>query len=372
MTLSLNPKDTAFILGSGFSANAGIPPQSSLSENFFAPLKDGEDSICKYCRKIVLYFSDLVFKYKPDVSAPSVVPDIEDFFTLIDLSASTGHYLGRELRPNILRAIRRAGIFLILHIINESRGPQSGVTDHAKNFVDKFVNNNKFYNFISTNWDIVLENRISPNIGINYFISSSFDNNITGSEFCNIAKVHGSSNWMYCENCKTITVERNQKNTVDGKINLNMQEIRSMNEELILGLTRLELKNIERALTLAPRECDPCKVNMASHIATFSFTKSFNTPHFPHVWFEAENMLARNKNWVFIGYSLPKADYVFNHLLKTANMRGEDEKQIIAVGLKPQNGDDLTRSRYSQFFGSQLVDYYDAGLEGFMKKVNNG
>ena len=33
-------------------------------------------------------------------------------------------------------------------------------------------------------------------------------------------------------------------------------------------------------------------------------------------WFDAEDLLREAKNWVFVGYSLPEADYEFKYLLK--------------------------------------------------------
>ncbi len=60
---------------------------------------------------------------------------------------------------------------------------------------------------------------------------------------------------------------------------------------------------------------------VSTHIATFSYRKSFRTHAYPSIWYRAERMLSEADRWVLIGYSLPKADYDLKHLLKVAQMR---------------------------------------------------
>jgi hypothetical protein len=41
---------------------------------------------------------------------------------------------------------------------------------------------------------------------------------------------------------------------------------------------------------------------------------------FERSWLSAERLLRQAKKWVFIGYSLPAADYEFKHLLKRVQL----------------------------------------------------
>jgi hypothetical protein len=69
-----------------------------------------------------------------------------------------------------------------------------------------------------------------------------------------------------------------------------------------------------------------CNNAVASHIATFSYRKSFRTAAYPAIWSEAENILANSKKWIFIGYSLPEADFELKHLIKNAELRFRHKK----------------------------------------------
>jgi hypothetical protein len=82
---------------------------------------------------------------------------------------------------------------------------------------------------------------------------------------------------------------------------------RSGIQEADLGM----LKGYSAKTELNNRKCMICGNEISSHIATFSYRKSFRANSFPNIWKKAEEMLSHADRWVFIGYSLPDADYEF-------------------------------------------------------------
>ena len=64
---------------------------------------------------------------------------------------------------------------------------------------------------------------------------------------------------------------------------------------------------------------------------------------------------------MFVGYSLPDADFELRHMLKTAQLAGDNRnKRKITLIL---GGDKPAFSRYQRFFGDQLTEP-DAGKFG--------
>ena len=78
-------------------------------------------------------------------------------------------------------------------------------------------------------------------------------------------------------------------------------------------------------------------------------------------------MLSASDRWVFIGYSLPDADYEFKHLLKIAELKLEHIKQSkLRVDVVLLNSDD-TISKYKKFFGKKLGVICNDGIEEYLK-----
>src|SRR5512133_1574205 len=72
------------------------------------------------------------------------------------------------------------------------------------------------------------------------------------------------------------------------------------------------------------RICCYCnQVELSTRIATFSYQKALDFPMFQRSWLLAERKLRNSGRWVFIGYSLPAADFEFKHLLKRVELACE-------------------------------------------------
>jgi hypothetical protein len=82
-------------------------------------------------------------------------------------------------------------------------------------------------------------------------------------------------------------------------------------------------------------------------------------------WAAAEQLLRDSKTWIFVGYSLPAADYEFKHLLKRVQLSRRHLPHIVVITGGDAAG--FTRSNYQKFFGPQLRHsngtYFGPGLD---------
>ena len=109
--------------------------------------------------------------------------------------------------------------------------------------------------------------------------------------------------------------------------------------------------------------------NLATHIATFSYRKLFRTNAYPAIWSEAENILANSKHWIFVGYSLPEADFELKHMIKSAELRlnhikGEKRKIDVVI-----YKDDDVKTKFEKFFGNTNVIVYNGGLNEYVQTL---
>ena len=355
---------TTLILGAGFSKCADLPLQNQFPALLLAPEFDNE--IDTVITEAVRHFLSDVFGWQEG----NDLPPLEDVFTFIDLSAGSGHHLGIKYSPKMLRALRRMMIYRIFSILDRRFSYSDDITKLLNSFYD--VKSSKLLcDFVVLNWDIVLEKHLQNiplTIPIDY-CAPCFDwlNPVrlskidTGTRVC---KMHGSSNWVYCDNCKSLFYDLNQKLPLQIRAGLIKSDFRLFDE----GFTDTRF---DEALGISShgRECRFCKNLVSSSIATFSYRKSFRTATYPAIWHAAESQLAMADRWLFVGYSLPEADYELKHLLKTAQLQmshlhNSPEKLIDVVALG-----DGTRTKFEGFFGHKNLSFHTGGLAEYVKKV---
>jgi hypothetical protein len=102
---------------------------------------------------------------------------------------------------------------------------------------------------------------------------------------------------------------------------------------------------------------------VSSHIATFSYRKSFRTHAYASIWNRAAEILADADRWIFIGYSLPKADFELKHLLKTAQLRFAHQRKRgrqLQIDVVAKAGG--SRDSYRGLFGKDTFRFFEGGL----------
>jgi len=112
---------------------------------------------------------------------------------------------------------------------------------------------------------------------------------------------------------------------------------------------------IDDDLRKPQRDCPCCpNVPLGTRIATFSYRKALDFPMFQRTWFSAEQLLARAATWVFIGYSLPAADFEFKYLLKRVQLARSKKPKIVIVTGGGSKATNATIENYQRFFGDRI------------------
>lgn len=344
---------TAYILGAGFSLNAGIPIQS----NFLHALRGKSQKVASLS-PIDRLSIDAIKTYSSNVFGDN--PELEDIFTCLDLSANTGHHLGKDYYPARLRSLRRVLISRIIKIVS-SRYRQRPL---LKQFMDSIDPPSSA--FISLNWDTVIEReliRIGHKEGDFYYGCDEVQyygkaTKSANHKKINICKVHGSTNWLYCDNCRLLHVLPVEEEIEIPLQVLKKKDLQSLSKNDKYGALG-EYKSSEKF------KCRRCATILGTRMATFSYRKILDSPILAKSWFSAERLLSTAEQWVFIGYSLPAADFEFKYMLKRVEQAAMNKKRIIVVTMN--DADNL----YRRFFnGLRNKDIYCNGLEEYVSAIS--
>ena len=354
---------TTFVLGSGFSKNSGLPVQSEFANLLFA--NDFTSDLDQVITKTLKEFLNNVFRW----SEGDYLPTFEDIFTCIDLSSGKNQNLGIKYDPEALRSIQKMIIYRVFSVLDRRFSFSEDIKKLLRFFV-KPTDEGSDSNFIVLNWDIVLEKHLMQ-LGLqsridycchSYDWINPVDIQQKGIPVC---KMHGSSNWVYCKNCKTLFFDLYRKLSLHTKAGLEKSDIRRFDKTFTK-------KRFYDALGISAqdRECRSCRNMPSTHIVTFSYIKAFDTRIYSSIWGAAEKLLADSNHWVFIGYSLPEADYELKHLLKLAQLRYAHrkplkEKKIDVVVME----DEKAREKFNSFFGKNNISFYNNGLSEYVQKV---
>jgi hypothetical protein len=343
--------DTVAVLGAGFSVPAGLPPANRISSDFLGVRGNKEQNVIS--DQLLRFWQD-VFGYNQGQREPS----FEDHFTLLDLAANAGHNIGHRYTPAVLRALRRLSIHRVFEILDRKYRSN----DAIQHFVSCLAGNDRTA-IVSLNWDIVVENTLSGlGRGFDYGIGGRFlDGDLPKPMDFSLIKLHGSANWHYCDSCHSTSFGRGQgKTTLHHRTFLEAEDFRKLTGD---GALAEEIRR--RNGSGIP--CGCCKnPKTTARVATFSYAKAFDFFPFHASWDAALHRLRAARRWIFIGYSLPDADFAFKHLLKTAQMAGDDAHKEIHVVVKER--DDSIPNRFRQFFGHDIADLAKDGLEEWVKQ----
>lgn len=346
----------ALILGSGFSRESGLPSTSELNRellispptNHVAATLEGEIS------RILRGFWRSVFGW--DESGPR--PSLEDHFTVIDLAANTGHHLGAEYGPRKLRAIRRMSIHRIFQIL-DAKFERS----EAVNRLFQELANTHEVSIVTLNWDIVAERYALAVGGFCYGCGErDLSGELVGERGMPILKLHGSSNSIYCNCCRSLfCVAASESELYKAALELKLY---LEPDDFDLFESPPSVSKSLREFGERNRNCIVCKGKFAGRIATFSYRKDLSVPYFQASWDRAGLVLREAERWLFIGYSMPEADFEFRCLLKSAQLAccPAQGRQIEVV----VKNDCSAARRYESFFGRDLTEVFQSGLENWI------
>jgi len=345
----------SLILGAGFSCEASLPSTAQLSEQFISISTTDTAHLAieqEITERLTAFWQD-VFFYRN----PAVKPALEDHFTAIDLAANSGHHLGTDYSPRKLRAIRRFSIhraFQILDMRYRSSDPIRTILSRLNETTDLSV--------VSVNWDIVVENHFRE-LGIAYHYGrtvKSLGNPSQDTAGVPLLKLHGSANWVYCDSCRTLFSSPPSA----GKAALHQGTFLEPEDFQIFDSPQYVIDAV-RTLDRSHDVCHLCGCRMTARVGTFSYRKDYAIQQFQTIWHEAFDSLRESAAWLFIGYSMPEADFEFKQILKSAELtnqrKGELRKLVVLLR------DSLAAKRYKRFFGLTSAQVSQRGLSGFTK-----
>ncbi|AUG57367.1 hypothetical protein [Acetivibrio saccincola] len=347
-------KKTTVILGAGFSKNSGVPVQTEFSNYLVESYAIGDFD--KAVSKIIKRYIKNVFGY----SKGNAYPQLDDILTSIDIAINSGHNLGAGYSYTHLELIRKVIVYRIISILEGFYR----YSRHAAKFVRVLLRDYPEVDFVVLNWDTVLEKNIyemEEPIGIDYVNGGEeikgLGNSLKISKVVKVLKVHGSCNWMYCNNCRVLI------NDLKSSISpLKRTGFTRMDILLLKDLEGVDINydNIEN------KKCFRCGNVLSSHIATQSYRNSFKVNSFSNIWAEAEKSLSLSDKWIFVGYSLPQNDYEFKHLLKIAELKLSHKKKTkLNIDVVLLNSDS-TAVRYKSFFGDKINMVCNEGIEEYL------
>jgi hypothetical protein len=347
------------ILGAGFSCEAGLPDTENIAASF---LQEQDGNFPPEIDQEISHQLTEFWKYVFGYSGGGQPPSLEDHFTVLDLAANTGRNLGPQYPPKKLRAIRRLSIHRIFQILDRRYRGSEAISKLLRTLYEGAE-----LSIVSTNWDVVVEKHLRE-MGVPFSYELAVETlepvsapSRTGIPFL---RLHGAANWIYCDSCRRLYVGQSGdgKTALHGRIYLeksDFDELCPSNRDVAEAFSTMP----------EPEPCRHCANRLGARIATFSYRKEVSIPQFQAVWQRAFSVLRDSMEWVFIGYSLPEADFEFRHLLKAAekSASGGTAKRIEVV-LKD---DQAAAGRFKRFFGLKDDQIHQRGLSDYADKLQS-
>lgn len=359
--------ENLLIVGAGFSCNAGLPLASNFTEELLNLDGVSLGGPSRQQVRFIREFVDQVFG-EGDKRSAHEWPELEDIFTLIDLSANTGHHLGPEYSAADLRVVRRAIIVRVIRMLSQAYLRRQDDPDSNWRSLEQLFEqfNMGETAVLSMNWDTVFERGIARAQKIRkvdygcHATPVTFKNDrlvkrVQSGEPLHILKPHGSVNWLYCDACReTFWVPPSDTERVAQTL--------FKRQDWIAVLRGSKMK----VPTVRSPACPHCGAkSLGTRFATFSYRKALEFPMYSASWRTAEDYLKRTVDWVFLGYSMPAADFEFKHLLKRVQLTEHTRPNITVITGGKVADAKATEERFKKFFGDVAGErfFFKNGLD---------
>ena len=377
---------TVYVLGAGFSMEYGAPSQSKLLEAIFElkniKFQGGKEIVKEWVRELEDFMEDGLKVLANERKHYS----LEDIYTPIDKSIiesiSFRQYTPQQLF-NLRDIINRLVIVALRSEIEKNPDRKKTIDKFARYVVENCkqqIEDEKLdtVSIITTNWDTILDNNIYRIINsdeipeghkfsgvLDYccYISSldENDNKIKPGMYAlgkgrynvKLLKLHGSLNWLQCPKCSRLFVKL-YTNYLGGYVT-----------------PKKYCRHCEK--NFGTKNDDTNK--LFTNIITPTFLKNLNNVQNKLVWQNAAIELSEASKVVFIGYSLPQADFEFKQVLSRM-IRSNAEIEVFLVDQdNPTNfsGDakyNTAGYRFQNFFSGRNPRIEYGGVKQFLKELS--
>lgn len=289
-----------------------------------------------------------------EMEASNIGISLEDVFTSFDIISRNRDFF-HDYSPQEVEDIKESIKRLFVFYFSKHCRDHLYLDDNYINFCS-YIKKMEDPSIISTNWDVLLEEyfnrqRIKYELCFNDRYYSWTEEKQHKSSKIKYIKIHGSINWFRCMKC--------------GKINIsNIDQC----GDYLFDDSRSE-------------KCSSCKqVSSDSQILqpqiiTPTMMKSFGNQLFINLWASAREQLSRAKHVIFVGYSMPIADFDFRYLLHQTVSKKAKIDVVLYHDDNPHGISDkkiknlLPEKRYRDLFASNDIHFYYNGFGEFFKKV---
>lgn len=362
---------TVYFLGAGFSADAGGPIQNQIiqfifKEDFTFKFQDKPEIV--KARKEFISFIDNTLEIEEDLRDQIA---LEDVFTPIDRALSSGKSFKKfdikelaDLRQQF-HLLMGAAIKYGVDFQNKDRNYIEIFARYIDSIAKRRVDNigNDSIAIITTNWDLLLDNELNRLVRMFSVVESQSEHpKLAVVDYCcyissldkddhfikpgllalgrngyNIKylKLHGSMNWLHCPNCQRMYVKFDEKTMLMSSVNH-------------CGHCR---KNYKISST-------DNAIKLKSNLLLPTFAKDYSNIQIQLIWQNAGIELSEASKVVFIGYSLPQADFEIRQLLSRC-IPNHTEVEVVCYPYK--NGIEKNevekeeeRNWYKAFFGKRI------------------
>lgn len=270
-----------------------------------------------------------------------ITVDLEDLFTKLDKCAKTQSYWKKY---SFIKVVEIRQYILQLFIYYFGKKNIAFTIDKSYESFAEFVKNNH-PSVITTNWDTICE-QIFESVGIKYdncLNCDSYYKKYTSRIKPQIAKIHGSINWFTCSNCNSLIIKPKGKET-----------------ELLLSDKKVY--------------CAKCKAKQKKNdilfvpeIITPTMVKQFTKHMYINIWQNAQYLLENANQIIFVGYSMPLADFEFRFMLTKYISPHAKISVVLHESDKKEPGEkhEVPEDRYRCAFPKNDIDFYYNGFTDF-------
>jgi len=355
--MSVEHVERVFVLGAGASRaikGSLAPLNHELLCSILELKSDMRSELCEFIGDF----------YKVDLNSSTWItelPSIEDLLSQLDFALTEKRPLSKVYSLAALQKVRDQLTTGICSLLQEKLDNDTGA-ELVNNFMGQVGENDAI---ISLNYDLVIDKaicKLNKSAPVDYKIDVRDSINLkkenrkyNANPSFKVFKLHGSLNWLYCPHCQAIDVTMEEDGTV------NYINSYYTNGRELCG-------------------CHICGVPYESVIIAPTFLKSYNNPYMNQLWRNAEQVLSRAAEIIFVGYSMPDADIFLRCMFKRAFYSGstiskKNQHSLIRVvdfidSKEKQNSNftNDTEVRFKRLF--KEIKYEDTGFEAYIKGLS--
>lgn len=272
-----------------------------------------------------------------ELSNYSIDIDLEELFTKLDICVRS-QVNWKDYSYTKLDHIRQSLLLLFIYYFGIKDA--SFVIDGNYQSFAQYLSNNRV-SIITTNWDTICEQIVlNSNKEIDLCLGYNDIRKRNKRDTIRVAKVHGSINWFTCLNCGRVNVKE------------RTQEASFLLQKQGEFCSRCNCKQ-EGTYQFVPE------------IITPTMIKTFSHNVYSNIWQNAEVILQSATKIIFVGYSMPLADFELRQLLTKYLPVGAEIHVVLHNNDRKTTDKEAPEDRYKRTFPKNKMQFYYDGFTAY-------